>query len=258
MDLEFSELDVNVLYWQASFYFYAKVLGMEMVEKDGRRAALRAGHVGAGGLTFALNSGGRFPGYRVWGTFQGVRPSIQVEDLQAVAERARRSRVIFTGREIEEKSWGRRMEFTAPEMIRWTLSEVPGAPMSDDLSRPVIGHVEIRVNDLAAQTAFYCDALGFRIEDETATEATLRQGEGKPWVTLELAGGKQENPPTWAKEPERAHPVVMGLAAADLRAAAERARRAGGRVLKDSEAAGGERLVLADPDGNAVRIRRSG
>jgi predicted enzyme related to lactoylglutathione lyase len=261
MDLEFNELDVNVLYWEASLYFYAEVLGIEVIKEDGRRAVLGAGGPGRAlsgrSLAFVLSAGGRFPGYRVWGTFQGIRPSIQVENLDAVVERARRNRVIFGGREAEETSWGRRLEFTAPEMIRWTLSEAPGRPMSDDLSRPVIGHVEIKANDLAAQMAFYCDALGFRIEHETATEAVLSHGDGKPWMVLELAGGKQDNPPAWAKQPDRAHPVVIGLAAGDVRAAAERARRAGGRVLMEDGAAG-EGVVLADPDGNAIKVRPGG
>jgi catechol 2,3-dioxygenase len=263
MNVDFKHLSVNVMYWQASYYFYTNLLGMETTKQDGRWAMLGTGAEGQAqndrGFVFELNSGGRFPGYRVWGHYQGVRPSIQVENLEAVAAEARRNRLILGS--IDERDWGRRVEFTAPEMIRWTFSEVPGRPASDDLGEPMIGHVEIKVNDMAAQIAFYRDVLGLQVESESAAQVILSQGADHPWLILEPTGSKHDNPPTWAKNPDRAHPVVIGLVTPDIRTVADDARTAGITILKDvgeqrngSMAVGATGLVLADADGNAVRV----
>jgi len=267
MNLVLRYLGVNVLHWQASFHFYANLLGMEIGKRDGRWAVFGAGaedHAQySPTLIFELNSGGRFPGYRIWGHYQGIRPSIQVANLEAVAAEARRNRVILGP--IEEQEWGRRVEFVAPEMIRWTFSEVPGRPATDDLRKPVIGHVEIKVNDMAAQMAFYRDVLGFHVASEAAAQVILSQGTDNPWLILEPTGGKYDNPPTWAKYPDRAHPVSIGLVTPDVGAVADRARTAGITILRDvgeqrngGLATGATGLVLADPDGNAVRVLQTG
>ena len=268
MDLVFKHLDVNVLYWEASYHFYAKLLGMQTARQDGRWALFGSSSSdqmdGWTSLVFQLNSGGRFPGYRIWGHYQGIRPSIQVENLEAVVEKARRNRVIFTGGAIQETGWGRRVEFTAPEMIRWSFSEAVGRAATDDLSQPVIGHVEIKVNDMAAQAAFYRDVLGFEIESQDPAAVLLSRGGEKPWLVLEPTGGKEDTPPTWGKQPDRAHPVVIGFLASDLQAVATRARDAGVSLLTDvgahlDEQTGSPRdgFAMADFDGNAIQVFQS-
>ncbi|HET7271905.1 MAG TPA: VOC family protein [Rubrobacter sp.] len=264
MDIELNFMGVCVEDWRTSYRFYTEILGMhaELDPDLGTWASLGGGwdayRAGSRSMIVELFDGGRSSagGGRAWGHKQGIRPGIQVDDLEAVVVAARARGVPFTG-EIEETDWGRRIEFTAPEGIRWTLSHVPERPSGPDLFKPHIGHVEIKARDLEEQMAFYRDVMGMHLESENQTQVILGQGANKPWLTLESGGEKQINDPAWASDPALGHPIFISFMTSDIRDVAARLREANVTMLKDIEPHadwGGTDLIIADVDGNALQI----
>jgi catechol 2,3-dioxygenase-like lactoylglutathione lyase family enzyme len=126
MDIELNFMGVCVVDWHSSYRFYTEILGIhaELDPDLGIWASLGGGwdayRAGSKSLIVELFDGGRPAGGRKWGHKQGIRPGIQVDDLEAVVVAARARGVPFTG-EVEETDWGQRIEFSAPEGIRWTL-----------------------------------------------------------------------------------------------------------------------------------------
>ena len=267
MDIELNFMGVCVEDWHTSYRFYTEILGMhaELDPDLGIWASLGGGwdayRAGSRSMIVELFDGGRpAGGRRAWGHKQGIRPAIQVDDLEAVVAAARARGVPFTG-EIEETDWGQRTEFTAPEGIRWTLSHVPERPSSPGLFKPHIGHVEIKTHDLAGQVTFYRDVMGMNLESEHQTQIILGQGAGKPWLALESGGEKQTNDPAWASDPALGHPVFISFMASDVREVATRVRQANVNILKGVEHHadwGGTDLIVADVDGNALQIVQYG
>lgn len=267
MDTELNFLGIRVADWQASYRFYADILGMhsELAPKLGVWASLGGGwddyRAGSGSIIVELFDGGRPPGgERAWGREQAIRPSIHVDDLQAAVEEARARGVPFTGG-VEDTTWGKRMEFTAPDGIRWTLAEAPGYPSNSDVSRPYIGHVEIKAHDLAGQKAFYREIMGMGLERESPAEVILGQGSGKPWLVLESGGERPINDPRWASRPVIGHPIFISYMAGDIRAVVARLQAARATVLRDLRHHadwGGTDMIIADADGNALQIVQYG
>lgn len=263
MDVELNFMGVCVADWHTSYRFYTEILGMhaELDPDLGTWASLGGGwdayRAGSKSMIVELFDGGRpAGGGRAWGHKQGIRPGIQVDDLEAVVVAARARGVPFTG-QVEETDWGQRIEFTAPEGIRWILSQVPGRPSSPDLFKPHIGHVEIKAHDLAGQEAFYRNVIGMHLESENQTQVILGQGTGKPWLTLESGGEKQINDPAWASDPARGHPIFISFMTSDIEDVAALLREANVTVLKGIERHadwGGTDLIIADVDGNSLQI----
>lgn len=263
MDTELNFLGLYVADWPASYQFYTAILGMQ-AEVDpslGVWASLGGGwdayRTGSRSMICELFDGGGSVGSgRAWGRRQGIRPAIHVDDLDAVVGAARARGVSFTG-EVEETAWGRRIEFTAPEGIRWTLCQAPGRPSSPDLFKPYIGHVEIKAHDVAGQTAFYRDVIGLDLESKEPAQVIFGQGAGLPWLTLEPGGEKRTNDPARGPDAIRGHPVFISFMASDIQAVAARLRGAQATLLKDiehHEEWGGTDIIIADVDGNMLQI----
>ncbi|MGI8916046.1 MAG: VOC family protein [Chloroflexota bacterium] len=267
MDTELNFLGICAVDWQASFRFYTEILGMhsELAPHLGVWASLGGGwnayRAGSRSVIVELFDGGRpASSARAWGHEQGIRPGIQVDDLDAVVAEARMRGVSFTGA-VEATDWGHRIEFTAPEGIRWTLSDASGHPSGSDLARPYIGHVEIKAHDLAGQKAFYRDIIGMELMKESAAQVIFGQGAGKPWLSLEPGGEQPINDPRWASRPAIGQPIFISFKTADIQAVAARLRAAQATVLKDVRQHGdwgGTDMIISDIDGNALQVVQYG
>ncbi|MBI3415455.1 MAG: VOC family protein [Verrucomicrobia bacterium] len=263
--LELNFIGLSVVDWQMSFAYYTKSIAVGVKNANalyGNWAMLGEGWDAywsekSRSMIFELFDGG--PPVRTerkWGRGQGMRPSIQVENLDATITALRRRRVRFTS-EVEQTDWGKRIEFTGPEDIRWTLSEVPGRPASSDLAKPLIGHIEIRANSFAGQTAFYRDVMGMRLESTNRTRAILVQGPNKPWVVIEPGGEPQTIHPEWAAIPAHGQPIFLSFMTYNVELAAAAMRKAGVRILHEVEHHPdwmGKDLIIADVDGNVIQV----
>lgn len=130
------------------------------------------------------------------------------------------------------------------------MSSQPIDPRTD------IGHVHLRVADLARALAFYCDVLGF--------ELTQRMGDQAAFVS---AGGYHHHIGlnTWeslgGEPPPRGttglyHLAIRYPTRAALADALRRLHAAGIRLDGASDHGVSEALYLRDPDGNGVELYR--
>lgn len=267
--MELNFIGATAANWHAACEFYTERLGIgskETYPAFGNWAKLGAGpnNYWSGkfrSMIFELFDG-RPPGNKArhWGHRQGFRPSIQVDSLDAMVAAARARGVPFTG-EIETTDWGRRIEFSAPEGVRWTLSEARGRPACSDLAQPFIGHVELKAHDVAGQKAFYRDVMGLQLESENARCIILGQGPGKAWLTIEPGGEKQVNSPALAKEPTQGHPIFISFMTYHLDQVAARLRKSGVTILREVKRHPdweGTDIIIADVDGNAIQVVQYG
>jgi predicted enzyme related to lactoylglutathione lyase len=267
--MEMNFIGVTAADWHAACDFYTQRLGIGFKETNpalGNWAKLGAGLTDywSGknrGMIFELFDGGPAGNKdRRWGHKQGFRPSIQVDHLDTMVAAAKARGVPFTG-EIETTDWGRRIEFSAPDGVRWTLSEARGRPACADLAMPFIGHIELKARDVAGQKAFYRDIMGLQLESETARRIILGQGPGKAWLTIEPGGEKQTNPPELAKEPTQGHPIFISFMTHHIDQVAARLRKSGVVILRDVTRHPdweGTDLIIADVDGNAIQVVQYG
>jgi predicted enzyme related to lactoylglutathione lyase len=264
LDATLNFLGIHVVDWNAAYLFYTEVLGLRSLlqPKYGDWAELGGGwkayHAGSRSMVLELFDGGRpVSGARSWGRAQAVRPAIQVDDLDTAIADLRSRGVPFTGGILEDRL-GKRVEFVSPEEIRWSLAQIPGRPSSTDRSRPYIGHVEIKANDLAGQTAFYHQVMGMSLESDDLSPLVLGQGSGKPWLTLEPGGESRiGEPPSPQRSPTCAQPVFISFMTTNVEDAREHLRDANVTFLQNSVLHsdwGGTDVVVADADGNAVQI----
>jgi len=267
--VELNFIGVTAADWHAAFDFYTKTLGVGLAATNpayGNWALFGGGWKDyesgkSRSMIFELFEHG-LPGIadRHWGHRQGYRPGIQVDDLDAMVAAARSRGVPFTG-EIETTEWGRRIEFSAPEGVRWTLSEARSRPAGSDLAQPLIGHIEIKAHDVDGQKAFYRDVMGLQVESEGARGIILGQAPGKAWLTIEPGGEKQTTPPELAKEPYQAHPIFISFMTYRLDLVAARLRKAGVTILREVTPHplwGGTDLIIADVDGNVIQVVQYG
>jgi predicted enzyme related to lactoylglutathione lyase len=263
MDLELNFMGVAVADWQTSSLFYTDMLGLggPLEPKCINWAAMSGWwdkyHAGAKNLVFELVDVGRpVLRDRAWGKGQGVRPSIQVENLEKTIDKRRSRGVLFTS-EIETVAWGRRIEFVAPEGVRWSLSQAPGRPFITDLASPLIGHFEIKAYHLERQKTFYGNLLGMTVESADPNHIIFSQGSGQPWIVLEAGGQRPAHDPAWAHKPTRGQPVFMSFTTSNIELLAKQLRSVGVTVLKELEYypdCDGAKLLVADADGNVVQI----
>src|SRR5690606_24380949 len=129
--------------------------------------------------------------------------------------------------------------------------------MNTDYTIPAgarIGHVHLKVADLARSLAFYCDLLGF--------ELTMRYGQQAAFVA---AGGYHHHIGlnTWqSKGAPKApaygvglyHTAVVYPARKDLAAIYDRLRQAQYPLTGAADHGVSEALYLDDPDGNGVEL----
>ncbi|HWA28915.1 MAG TPA: VOC family protein [Lacunisphaera sp.] len=270
--LEMNFLGIVAADWPSACEFYTKRLGVRLTATNptyGNWAQLGAGwdeHASGKSRSMILElfeGGPAGNNDRRWGHRQGIRPSIQVDNLDAMVAAARARGVMFTG-EIETVAWGRRIEFSAPDGVRWTLSEARGRPAGSDLALPLIGHVELKAHDVAGQKAFYRDVMGLQFESEDARGIILVQGPGKAWLTIEPGGERQANSPAASRtalgQPIN-QPLFISFMTHHLDQVAARLKKAGVTILRGIERHpdwGGTDLIITDVDGNAIQVVQYG
>ena len=264
-DLKLDFLGVSVKNFQRSLEFYTKVIGVKLAafypewgEWAGLGRTWDEHHKGTPrGLMMELFGSERVtPKRRKWGRGQGIRPSIQVADLRETVARLRRRGVRFTG-EIEYASWGQRIEFLAPEQIRWTLASAPGYANSRSLSNPRIGRVELKVRDIKVSTRFYHEVMGMKLKEETDFRAVLKQGRGEALLMLESGGKQSPADPGWRIYSGWGQPVWISFSSSDIKAASAWLKTNRVKIIKGLKyhpAWGGTDMNIMDPDGNRIQV----
>ncbi len=249
MALVLNWLGVHVADFAASLRFYTDVLGIHASDVKPDWAFFDTT-----GMTLELFGGAPPTPDRSWGRGQAVRPSIQVADLPGTMAEMRRRGVDFTG-EIERAASREQVEFAAPEGIRWTLAHAPEYPFGAGLHRPHIGWVELKVQRLAQQRAFYSEVLGLRPDVEHG-QAVLRQGPGEPLLFL-VTGGQRAAPLQVTGGLLRpAPPLMMSFETDDIAQAAAwlRAHEIPLVIGITHRHWGGTDLFIADADGNPIQV----
>lgn len=265
MDLKLNFMGIVAADWPKTYEFYHDTLGLQTLLNpqfyDYWAVLGGNGEMNRTGTKVELFDLGKRPERdQAWGKGQGVRPSIQVDNLEAAIEMLQARGIAFNGA-IEETPWGERIEFSAAEQFRWSLSHIPGKPFTSDMRKPFIGHFELKVHDFEGQKAFYGDLLQMRLGAEGENYAILGQGEGEPWIALEPGGEAQAIHPNWANNPIRSQPLFMSFMTSDVESAAQHLRAVGVSILNEVTSYpdwGGTELVAADADGNVLQIVQYG
>jgi catechol 2,3-dioxygenase-like lactoylglutathione lyase family enzyme len=123
------------------------------------------------------------------------------------------------------------------------------------MSDPIQLLVNIDVPDLDAATAFYVEALGFRVGRRMGGAGVELLGAGVPLYLLPKAAGSPAAETTGAERTYHRHwtPVHLDLAVPDVEKARARALAAGATAEGDiSDHAWGRMARLADPFGHGV------
>ncbi len=117
-----------------------------------------------------------------------------------------------------------------------------------------IGHVHLKVSDLARSLAFYCGVLGFELTQRFGPEAAFISAGGYHHHiglnTWESRGGRPPAPGTTGLF----HVAIVYPDRADLADAARRLAKAGIALDGASDHGVSEALYLSDPDGNGVEL----
>lgn len=108
-------------------------------------------------------------------------------DLHETVAKLRQRGVQFTT-DIEQTPFGEMIEFAAPENRRWAILRAPNYPASADPSKPYIGWLELKVNNLGEQQRFYREVLGLQPEYGNDAQVLLKQEPGEPILFLEPGG----------------------------------------------------------------------
>jgi predicted enzyme related to lactoylglutathione lyase len=246
MELKLNFLGVTVADFALSYRFYTETLGIEAKSSKPDWALLQTT-----GMTFELFSGGVPPSSdRTWGQGQTMRPGLQVADLQGTVSELRRKGVTFVGA-IERTRRGERIEFIAPEGIRWTLAHAPGYPFASSLLKPHLGWVEMKAHNLTGQRAFYADVMGLRQEAGAEAQVVFRQEPGAPLLFLE-SGGQ----PLPAVPSRMLAPTFISFETDNIEHAADWIKSRAVPVLTDitHREWGGIDLIITDADGNPVQV----
>jgi catechol 2,3-dioxygenase len=256
--------------------FYARVLGLEVIERGRSLARLGAG--GEALVELEAGKGAPVPAARATGLFHLALLVPDRAELARALHRVARAGWGFTGasdhlvsealylddpegngievyRDRPRDEWRRSADgelemATLPLDVEAVLGALPGE--AGDAGMPdgtVVGHVHLRVSDLAAADAFYVGALGFA--------ATVR---GYPGALFVAAGGYHHHLGlnTWGSRGAPAPPPgARGLARyrgelpdpASLDVAAARLSDAGHAVTARADG-----VLVADPAGNRVLL----
>lgn len=266
MTLEWNFIGSSVVDWRTSYHFYHDVLGFatKLNPDHGDWALIGGGwddyYANIPGITFELFDDGQSANTsRSWGKGQGYRPAIHVRDVETAQTYLQSRGVIFTS-EIEERAWGRRIEFIAPETIRLALLETDRAT-TVNWQRPIIATVEIKAQNIANQVKFYCDVMGLDVALEYKDGIVLRHnetiGSHKPQLIIEAGGEINSNNPDWSHDPVRGHPFFLSFMTKDIDAIQKRLKEQQMVILKDKMTHadwGGTDIHISDPEGNAIQI----
>ncbi len=119
-----------------------------------------------------------------------------------------------------------------------------------------IGHVHLKVADLERAIAFYCDVLGFELQQRYGGQAAFVSAGGYHHHiglnTWESKGGSPPPPGTTGLF----HVAILYPTRADLADALMRLVRAGVPLDGASDHGVSEALYLRDPDGNGIELYR--
>jgi predicted enzyme related to lactoylglutathione lyase len=248
MIMKLNWLGIHVADFGAALHFYTRVLGMNATDIKPDWA-----YIETTGMTFELFGGGESPGSKP--STQTVRPSIQVADLRTVVAELRQRGVEFSG-EIEQTGIGERIEFIAAENMRWTLVHAPDYPYGVNLNKPHIGWIDLKVEHLTEQQAFYTEVFGMESEIRANGQVILKQGPGGPLLFLE-PGGEQSAP--FQIKQNMLHPLpshLMSVETDHIEEAAHWLKSRGVAILTEitRKTWGGIDFYIVDPDGNPIQI----
>lgn len=133
--------------------------------------------------------------------------------------------------------------------------------MPHHLGKPIgkevrIGHVHLKVSDLARSLRFYCDVLGFELIQQLGPQAAFISAGGyhhhiglNTWESL---GGK--SPPRGSTG--LYHVAILYPTRRELADAYARLTEAGVRLQGAADHGVSEALYLTDPDGNGLELYR--
>lgn len=262
VELQFNFIGVETVDFERALSFYAAVIGIEAASASPSDswAMLVSGMddspgADARGLRCELfGRSGEPPDERHWGHHQTLRPSIQVDDLQATREALQERGVQFTG-EIEETTWGQFVEFTTPGGIRWSLANAPDFPAGDGLGTPHLGWAELKVADRDRQQQFYTQTMGLTVGKRQGSRVRLEQGVGDPQLFL-VPGGERTTAEQADESPFLEHPVWTSFKTPDIEDASAWLRSQDVPLLQDitSHDWAGKDIVIEDPDGNPIQV----
>lgn len=121
---------------------------------------------------------------------------------------------------------------------------------------PVIGHVHLRVSDLARSIAFYRDVIGLEVQQRVGNQAAFLSSHGyhhhlglNTWESRGAA-------PAPAGHPGLYHTAFLYPDRAALGAAVRRVQAAGVALTGAADHGVSEAVYLNDPDGNGVELYR--
>lgn len=245
MNFKLNFLGVTVADFEQSYRFYAEVLRVEIKHSKPGWAAFQTT-----GMKFELFSGGApAPTDRSWGHGQAIRPSFHVADLKSAISKLRRNGVTFVG-DIEKTVLAERIEFIAPEEIRWTLARAQNYPFAKSLRNPHIGWVEMKVHNLFEQQAFYTAVMGMRPEAGGNDQVVFRQGHGDPLLILRPGGQLVPAMQNW-----RQIPLFVSFETKNIQRALTWLQSYNMSVLEDiATHRWGRDFFIRDIDGNPMQI----
>jgi predicted enzyme related to lactoylglutathione lyase len=269
VDLKLNFLGINVTDYQPSYRFYSEVMGIRdtgiQPEWEGFAQLGMTWEeyfsAEAKGMMFELfNRKTQARRDSVWGNGQGFRPSIQVQDFEGTIAQMRERGLTFTG-EVEQTMLGRRIEFIAPEGIRWSLAHAPSYPAGATLHRPHIGWTESKIEDLKAQQSFYTEVMRLKVRDRDDDYCILEQGPLEPLLILESGGTAARSLPGWSVDSSLQQPVLISFMTYDIHGAAAWLKDHKVTIVRDVAHHpdwGGTDIYIADPEGNRVQVVQYG
>lgn len=252
MNLKLNFFGMHVSDFAPSFRFYTEMLGINATDKKSGWA-----YMDTRGMTFEL-FGDRMPPNSqpaAWGQGRPLRPSLQVADLHQTITELRQRGVRFTG-PIQRTELGEWIEFMAPEAMPWTLAHAPAYPFSANLHQPRFGWIELKVERLNEQRAFYCEVMGLQPEAQKDGQVVLRQAPGEPLLILET-GGQHAEPFQINQRMLEPFPCQhISFETDDIEGAAAWLKSRGVPILNEVAHRdwGGIDVYIADPDGNPIQV----
>ena len=244
-------IGIHISDFESCLRFYTEVLGMKATNIKPDWAYFETT-----GMAFELFGGGLppTPDRAGWGQGQTIRPAIQVANLRGSIAEMRQRGIQFTER-IERTEKMESIEFVAPEEMRWTLVQASAYPFSSNLEKTHIGWIELKVDHLAEQQAFYSELLGVQPEEEQR-QVVFQQSPGTPCLFLE-GGGRA---PARLKisqgifQPLPSHLISLETDNIEEAAAWLKIHKIPILIEITRKNWGGLDLYIADPDGNPIQV----
>jgi catechol 2,3-dioxygenase-like lactoylglutathione lyase family enzyme len=262
MDITFNFIGMCVADWKAAYTFFTQTLGLDAELNPAHGDWANLGGAWAGyysdthSLVCELFDAGQGVADRWWGKNQNIRPAIHVANLAATVAQLQARNVQFTSA-VEQQSWGKQIEFTTVEGIRWGLAEWHDKPVRPDFRQPQFGHVALKTANFAAQQQFYTQ-MGFLLEATDHDRIIFTQTKPHhPFIMLEKSGEFIATDAYRARHPERSFPFFLSFMTPDIQSVAQECAALHIPTLRPVahyEDWGGTDMVILDADGNAIQI----